>query len=461
MFEKILIANRGEIALRIIRACKELGIRTLAIYSEADVDSLHVQLADEAICIGAPPSSESYLKIDRIMSAAEIGDVDAIHPGYGFLAENAHFAEVCESCKIKFIGPPPHAMHCMGDKNAARLCAKKAGVPITPGSDGIVVDEKEAMKIAKKIGYPVMIKASAGGGGRGMRVAHNEPSLITGFHAARHEAEKAFGCGDVYMEKFVVSPHHIEFQIMADSRGRIVHLGERDCSIQRRNQKVIEECPSPLMTPSLRKKMGNAAIKLAKSVGYENAGTIEFLVDENRHFYFMEMNTRIQVEHTITEEVYGCDLVKEQIRIAAGEPLSAHVAHAEPRLSAIQCRINAEDPAREFQPSPGKIDFYYAPGGRGVRIDSHVYTGYTVPPYYDSLISKLVTVGATRANAIARMRRALDEYYITGIKTTVPFHAAIMRNGDFRDGKYDTGFVERVMTSENFELVPPSARLHE
>jgi acetyl-CoA carboxylase biotin carboxylase subunit len=461
MFEKILIANRGEIALRIIRACKELGIRTLAIYSEADVDSLHVQLADEAICIGAPPSSESYLKIDRIMSAAEIGDVDAIHPGYGFLAENAHFAEVCESCKIKFIGPPPHAMHSMGDKNAARLCAKKAGVPITPGSDGIVVDEKEAMKIAKKIGYPVMIKAAAGGGGRGMRVAHNEPSLITGFHAARHEAEKAFGNGDVYMEKFVVSPHHIEFQIVADSRGHIVHLGERDCSIQRRNQKVIEECPSPLMTPSLRKKMGNAAIKLAKSVGYENAGTIEFLVDENRHFYFMEMNTRIQVEHTITEEVYGCDLVKEQIRIAAGEPLSAHVAHAEPRLRAIQCRINAEDPARDFQPSPGRIDFYYAPGGRGVRIDSHVYTGYTVPPYYDSLISKLVTVGATRANAIARMRRALDEYYITGIKTTVPFHAAIMRNGDFRDGKYDTGFVERVMTSENFELTPPSARLHE
>ena len=461
MFEKILIANRGEIALRIIRACNELGIRTLAVYSEADVDSLHVQLADEAICIGAPPSSESYLKIDRIMSAAEIGDVDAIHPGYGFLAENAHFAEVCESCKIKFIGPPPHAMHCMGDKNAARLCAKKAGVPITPGSDGIVVDEKEAMKIAKKIGYPVMIKAAAGGGGRGMRVAHNEPSLITGFHAARHEAEKAFGNGDVYMEKFVVSPHHIEFQIVADTRGHIVHLGERDCSIQRRNQKVIEECPSPLMTPSLRKKMGSAAIKLAKSVGYENAGTIEFLVDEDRRFYFMEMNTRIQVEHTITEEVYGCDLVKEQIRIAAGEPLSQHVAHGQPRSHAIQCRINAEDPAKDFQPSPGRIDFYYAPGGRGVRIDSHVYTGYTVPPYYDSLISKLVTVGATRANAIARMRRALDEYYITGIKTTVPFHAAIMRNGDFRDGKYDTGFVERVMTSENFELIPPSARLHE
>ncbi len=461
MFEKILIANRGEIALRIIRACKELGIRTLAVYSEADVDSLHVQLADEAICIGAAPSSESYLKIDRIMSAAEIGDVDAIHPGYGFLAENAHFAEVAESCKIKFIGPAAHAMHSMGDKNMARLCARKAGVPITPGSDGIVADEKEAAKIAKKIGYPVMIKAAAGGGGRGMRVAHNEPSLITGFHAARHEAEKAFGNGDVYLEKFVVTPHHIEFQIMADSHGHIVHLGERDCSIQRRNQKVIEECPSPFMTPALRKKMGNAAIKLAKSVRYENAGTIEFLVDQHRHFYFMEMNTRIQVEHTITEEVYGCDLVKEQIRIAAGEPLSEHVAHAQPRSHAIQCRINAEDPAKDFQPSPGRIDFYYAPGGRGVRIDSHVYTGYTVPPYYDSLISKLVTVGANRRNAIERMRRALDEYYITGIKTTVPFHAAIMRNGDFRAGNYDTGFVERVMNSESFQLVPPSARLHE
>jgi len=461
MFEKVLIANRGEIALRVIRACKELGIRTLAVYSEADVDSLHVQLADESICIGAAPSSESYLKIDRIMSAAEVGDVDAIHPGYGFLAENAHFAEVCESCNIKFIGPPAHAMHCMGDKNTARLCARKAGVPVTPGSDGIVPDEQEAVKIAKKIGYPVMIKAVAGGCGRGMRVAHNEPSLKTGFHSARHEAEKAFGNGDVYMEKFVVSPHHIEFQIMADSHGHVVHLGERDCSIQRRNQKVIEECPSPFMTPGLRKKMGNAAVKLAKSVDYENAGTIEFLVDKDRNFYFMEMNTRIQVEHTITEEVYGCDLVKEQIRIAAGEPLSRHVAHAVPRLHAIQCRINAEDPAHDFRPTPGRINFYYAPGGSGVRIDSHVYTGYSVPPYYDSLISKLVTIGVDRKNAIARMRRALDEYYITGIKTTVPFHAAIMRNGDFRDGNYDTGFVERVMTSDSFELIPPSAKLHE
>ncbi|PYJ19169.1 MAG: acetyl-CoA carboxylase biotin carboxylase subunit, partial [Verrucomicrobia bacterium] len=334
MFQKVLIANRGEIALRVIRACKELGIRTLAVYSEADVDSLHVQLADESICIGAAPSLESYLKIDRIMSAAEIGDVDAIHPGYGFLAENPHFAEVCERSNIKFIGPSSRAMQAMGDKNAARVHARKAGVAVTPGSDGIVETEDEAIKVTKKIGYPVMIKAAAGGGGRGMRTAHNEPSLKSAFHSARHEAEKAFGNEQVYLEKLIINPHHIEFQIVADSHGRIVHLGERDCSIQRRNQKVIEECPSPLMTPSLRKKMGNAAIKLAKSVGYENAGTIEFLVDQDRHFYFMEMNTRIQVEHTVTEEVYACDLVKEQIRIAAGQPLSPHIAHAVPRLHA-------------------------------------------------------------------------------------------------------------------------------
>jgi acetyl-CoA carboxylase biotin carboxylase subunit len=462
MFEKVLIANRGEIALRIIRACKELGIRTLAVYSEADVDSLHVQLADEAICIGAAPSTESYLKIDRIMSAAEVGDVDAIHPGYGFLAENAHFAEVCESCNINFIGPPSTAMRLMGDKNTARICARKAGVPVTPGSDGIVETDKDAVKIAKKIGFPVMIKAVAGGGGRGMRVARNESSLIAGYHNARLEAEKAFGDGEVYMEKLIVNPHHVEFQIVADKHGHTIHLGERDCSIQRRNQKVIEECPSPLMTPGLRKKMGNAAVKLARSVGYENTGTIEFLVDDERHFYFIEMNTRLQVEHTITEEVYGCDLVKEQIRIAAGQPLSPHVAHASPRLHAIECRINAEDPSRNFQASPGRIDFYYAPGGRGVRIDSHVYTGYVVPPYYDSLIAKIITVGATRTSAIDRMRRALDEYYITGIKTTVPFHAAIMQSAEFRDGKYDTGFVERVMSSDSFELVAaPGRRLRE
>jgi acetyl-CoA carboxylase biotin carboxylase subunit len=461
MFEKILIANRGEIALRVIRACKELGIRTLAVYSEADVDSLHVQLADEAICIGSPPSSDSYLKIDRIMSAAEVGDVDAIHPGYGFLAENAHFAEVCESCKIKFIGPPPAAMRAMGDKNSAREAARKAGVPVTPGSDGIVENEAEAIKVAKRIGYPVMIKAVAGGGGRGMRAAHNEVSLVQGFHGARMEAEKAFGNGEVYIEKLIVNPHHIEFQIVADNDGQNVHHGERDCSIQRRNQKVIEECPSPLVTPALRKRMGAAAVKLAQSAGYVNCGTMEFLVDQKGHFYFIEMNTRIQVEHTITEEVYGCDLVKEQIHIAAGDRLSPHVVNPLPRSHAIQCRINAEDPSRNFQPSAGRINFYYAPGGRGVRIDSHAYTGYMVPPYYDSLISKLIAVGATRQSAIDRMRRALGEYLIAGIKTTIPFHNAMMRNADFRAGNYDTGFVDRVMNSESFEMRPSEGRLRE
>jgi acetyl-CoA carboxylase biotin carboxylase subunit len=461
MFEKILIANRGEIALRVIRACKELGIRTLAVYSEADVDSLHVQLADESICIGSAPSSDSYLKIDRIMSAAEVGDVDAIHPGYGFLAENAHFAEVCESCKIKFIGPTPAAMRAMGDKNSARAAARKAGVPVVPGSDGIVETEADAIAVAKKIGYPVMIKAVSGGGGRGMRAAHNEVSLKQGYHSARTEAEKAFGNAEVYIEKLIINPHHIEFQIMADHHGNTVHLGERDCSIQRRNQKVIEECPSPLLTPALRKRMGHAAVKLAQSVGYTNAGTMEFLVDQQGQYYFIEMNTRIQVEHTITEEVYGCDLVKEQIRIAAGNKLSSHVAKPMARSHAIQCRINAEDPARNFQPSAGRINFYYAPGGRGVRIDSHAYTGYTVPPHYDSMIAKLIAVGATRASAIARMRRALGEYLITGIKTTIPFHNAIMRNADFRNGNYDTGFVDRMMNSEAFELRPSNGSLRD
>src|SRR5437660_8750880 len=352
-------------------------------------------------------------------------------------------------------------MQAMGDKNAARGAARKAGVPVTPGSDGIVDTEGDAIKIARKIGYPVMIKATAGGGGRGMRVTHNEPSLQSAFHSARHEAEKAFGNDQVYIEKLIVNPHHIEFQIVADSHGHVVHLGERDCSIQRRNQKVIEECPSPLMTSGLRKKMGNAAVKLAKSVEYQNTGTIEFLVDNNGRFYFIEMNTRLQVEHTITEEVYGCDLVKEQIRIAAGQPLSPHVAHATPRLHAIECRINAEDPAKDFQPSPGRIAFYYAPGGRGVRIDSHAYTGYVVPPYYDSLIAKIITVGATRMNAIDRMRRALGEYYITGIKTTVPFHAAIIRSAEFRDGNYDTRCIERVMSSGKLELSTPATQLRE
>jgi acetyl-CoA carboxylase biotin carboxylase subunit len=452
VFSKVLIANRGEIALRIIRACKELGIATVAIYSEADADSLHVQLADEAVCIGPARSAESYLKIDRIISAAEITDVDAIHPGYGFLAENAHFAEVCASCNIKFIGPSPSSIRTMGDKNAARDQARKAGVPVCPGSDGIVDSEKNALRIAKKIGYPVMLKAVAGGGGRGMRPAHNDGSLIQAFHAARTEAEKAFGNGEIYIEKLIERPHHIEFQVIGDSHGRLVHLGERDCSIQRRNQKIVEECPSQLLDADLRERMGRCSVDLAGSVGYENAGTIEYLVDKNGDFYFMEMNTRIQVEHPVTEEVYGCDLVREQIRIAAGEHLSEHVAEAKPRSHAIECRINAEDPDNNFQPSPGTIDLYYAPGGRGVRVDSHVYSKYVVPPYYDSLIAKLICVGSNRQSTVRRMARALSEYLITGIKTTIPFHVKIMQDAAFLRGEFDTGFVEKLVGMKPLDI---------
>lgn len=447
MFKKILIANRGEIALRIIRACKELGIQTVAVYSEADAESLHVQLADESICIGQAPSSESYLKIDRIISAAEISDAEAIHPGYGFLAENAHFAEVCGSCNIKFIGPPSNAIKLMGDKNSARDCARKAGVPVSPGSDGTVETEKEALKIAKKIGYPVMIKAVAGGGGRGMRIATDDKTLISGYNSAKMEAEKAFGNGEVYIEKFIVNPHHIEFQIMGDEHGHIVHLGERDCSIQRRNQKIVEECPSPLLRQELREKMGAASIALAESVGYCNAGTMEYLVDDDGNFYFMEMNTRIQVEHPITEEVYGCDLVKQQIQVAAGEHLSDYVVNAKPRHHAIECRINAEDPDNNFMPSPGQIELYYAPGGRGVRIDSHAYAGYPIPPNYDSMIAKAIVTASSRTACINRMSRALSEYMITGVKTTIPFQQIIMHNADFRAGKYNTGFVEKLLKS--------------
>jgi acetyl-CoA carboxylase biotin carboxylase subunit len=445
MIKRLLIANRGEIALRIIRACKELGIRSIAVYSEADVQSLHVQLADEAICIGPAPSPQSYLKIDRIISAAEIADADAIHPGYGFLAENAHFAEVCGSCNIKFVGPSPEAIRLMGDKNMARQQAIKAGVPVTPGSDGIIESEGEALRVARKIGFPVMVKAVAGGGGRGMRLAHNEVTLVKGYHSARTEAEKAFGNPAVYIEKFVVNPHHIEFQVLADSQGNAVHLGERDCSVQRRNQKIIEECPSPIMTKELRKKMGDASLKLVDAVGYENAGTIEYLVDNEGNFYFMEMNTRIQVEHPITEEVYGCDLVKQQLQIASGEPLSHHVLHAVPRHHSIECRINAEDPENNFMPSPGTIDLYYAPGGRGVRIDSHAYAGYPIPSNYDSMIAKLIVHASSRDQAISRMARALGEYMITGVKTTIPFQQEIMRHKDFLAGKYDTGFVEKML----------------
>ena len=447
MFDKVLIANRGEIALRVIRACKELGIRTVAVYSEADVDSMHVQLADEAICIGPAPSAQSYLKIDRIISASEIADVEAIHPGYGFLSENAHFAGICASCNIKFIGPPVEAIRTMGDKNIARETARKAGVPVTPGSDGCVDTEQEALRVARQVGYPVMIKAVAGGGGKGMRPARNDISLVQGYHAARMEAEKAFGNPGVYIEKLIENPRHIEFQIMADTHGDVVHIGERDCSIQRRNQKIIEETPSPVMSEELRKKMGDASVRLAEAVGYVGAGTIEYLLDDSGNFYFMEMNTRIQVEHTVTEEAYGLDLVKEQIRVAAGERLISYVRDAKLRYHAMQCRINAEDPANNFQPSPGRIDLYYQPGGRGVRVDTHAYAGYTVPPHYDSLIAKLIAVGSNRSNAIARMTRALGDYLIMGIKTTIPFQQAIMRNPDFIRGNYNTGFVEKAMTS--------------
>lgn len=448
MFHKVLVANRGEIALRVIRACKELDIKTVAVYSEADVDSMHVQLADEAICIGPGPSSQSYLKPDRIISAAEVANVDAIHPGYGFLSENAQFAAICDSCKIKFIGPSARLIEMMGDKNQARATARNLGIPVTPGSDGVVRNEREAQEIASRIGYPVMIKATAGGGGRGMRPAMNEATLVSSFQSASMEAEKAFGNGDVYLEKLIVNPHHIEFQIVADSQGNVIHLGERDCSLQRRHQKIIEECPSPMMTPELRKIMGDASVKLAREIGYENCGTIEYLVDDKHNFYFMEMNTRIQVEHPITEEVHGCDLIKEQIRIAAGMPLSDHVQNSSARHHAIECRINAEDPYNNFAPSPGKIQLFYAPGGRGVRVDTHVYSGYEVPPYYDSMIAKLIVTGATRDIAIARMRRALNEFLIQGIKTTIPFQDSILKDYDFKNGTYNIAWVEQFLAKQ-------------
>ncbi|MFT4637293.1 MAG: acetyl-CoA carboxylase biotin carboxylase subunit [Verrucomicrobiales bacterium] len=448
MFQKVLVANRGEIALRVIRACKELDIRTVAVYSEADIDSMHVQLADEAICIGPGPSSQSYLLPDRIISAAEIANVDAIHPGYGFLSENAQFVEICNSCQIKFIGPSAKHIEMMGDKNQARATAKRLGVPITPGSDGVIPDEREALKIARQLGYPVMIKASAGGGGKGMRPVLNEAALVSAFQNASNEALKAFGNGDVYMEKLISNPHHIEFQIVADSHGNVVHLGERDCSLQRRHQKIIEECPSPKLTEELRQRMGDASVKLAKEIGYENCGTIEYLLDDDGNFYFMEMNTRIQVEHPITEEVYGCDLIKEQVRIAAGKELSDHVKNTIVRHHAIECRINAEDPYNNFMPSPGKIQLFYAPGGRGVRVDTHVYSGYEVPPYYDSMIAKLIVTGATRDIAISRMRRALNEFLIQGIKTTIPFQDSIMKDFDFKSGNYNIDWVEQFLAKQ-------------
>ncbi|MEI8063132.1 MAG: acetyl-CoA carboxylase biotin carboxylase subunit [Verrucomicrobiota bacterium] len=449
MFDKILIANRGEIAVRVIRACKELGIRSVAVYSEADANSFHVQLADEAICIGKAPSSESYLKIDRIISAAEISDVEAIHPGYGFLAENAHFAEVCENCNIKFIGPPSSAIRAMGDKIAARTTMRKAGVPIVPGSDGPVEKEEDALKIARRIGYPVIVKAAGGGGGRGMRVAHNDPSLVKGFHTAKTEADRAFNNAVVYLEKYIENPRHIEFQILADRKGHTVHLGERDCSLQRRHQKLVEESPSPGLPSDMRKKMGKAAVKAAEAVGYVNAGTIEFLYnEEKREFYFIEMNTRIQVEHPITEEVTGIDLVKEQIRIAAGEELGYTQKDIQFTKHAIECRINAEDPFNNFQPCPGKIEFMHVPGGLGVRVDKHVYSGYTIPSYYDSMLAKLICYGPDRKTALDRMSRALDEFIIRGIKTTIPLHKIIIKDPNFRRGRYSTAFIERLMTAQ-------------
>jgi len=445
MFEKVLIANRGEIAVRVIRACRDLGIRTVAVYSEADMESTHVHMADEAICIGRGPASDSYLRIDRIVAAAEVGDVDAIHPGYGFLAENAHFSEVCASCNIKFIGPSPTAIRTMGDKNQARDAARKAGVPITPGSDGLVESEKDAIKVAKQIGYPVMIKAVAGGGGRGMRPAHNDVSLVTAYHAAKHEAEKAFGNGAVYIEKLIENPRHIEIQVIADRHGRVAHLGERDCSIQRRNQKLIEEAPSPAVTEEIRKKMGDAATKLCEAVQYEGAGTLEFLMDSQGNYYFMEMNTRIQVEHPVTELAYGVDLVREQILVAMNQPLSKDIVEATLRQHAIEVRINAEDPYRSFRPCPGKIQQLWLPGGPGIRVDTHVYSGYTIPPLYDSMIAKVIAYGADRATAIHRMSRALTELHIDGIHTTASFANAIMQDPDFRRGTYSTAFVEHFM----------------
>lgn len=443
--QKVLIANRGEIALRIVRACRELGIKTLAVYSEADLESLHVQLADEAICIGGPQSANSYLKADRIISAAEIADVDAIHPGYGFLAENADFAEQCASCNIKFIGPSAESIRMMGDKAIAKETVKKVGVPVCGGSDGTVGTEDEAVQIATEVGYPVMIKAVAGGGGKGLRIAHNDISLRKEFILARSEAEKAFGNGEVLIEKYIENPRHIEFQVLADQQGNVVHLGERDCSIQRRHQKLIEEAPSPFVNDDLRKRMGDAAVAATKAANYEGAGTIEFLVDPESNFYFLEMNTRIQVEHPVTEEVTGIDLIKQQIQIARGEPLAFKQEEVQFNYHAIECRINAEDPAHNFTPSPGCIDLYYAPGGHGVRVDSHAYGGYIIPPYYDSMIGKLITYGRSREVAIERMYRALSEYLIRGIHTTIPLQKAIISDARFQAGEATTAFMEEFM----------------
>lgn len=440
MFKKILIANRGEIALRIIRTCKEMGIRTVAVYSTADKESLHVRFADEAVCIGPPPSRDSYLNMQRILAAAELTNADAIHPGYGFLSENSKFSAICAKHGVKFIGATPEQIDAMGDKANAKMTMKKAGVPTIPGSDGLLENVVHAKKVAKEMKYPVIIKATAGGGGKGMRIVWKEDELEKAFENAQTEAGAAFGNDGLYMEKYIEEPRHIEIQIAGDQYGKACHLSERDCSIQRRHQKLLEETPSPFMTEKLREAMGDAAIKATLASNYEGVGTIEFLVDKHSDFYFMEMNTRIQVEHTITEEVINYDLIKEQIKIAAGVPISGknHI----PTMHAIECRINAEDPYNDFRPCPGKITVLHQPGGHGVRVDSHIYAGYTIPPYYDSMIAKLITIAQTREEAIQTMERALSEFVIEGIKTTIPFHQQLMLNEDFRKGNYTTKFLE-------------------
>jgi acetyl-CoA carboxylase, biotin carboxylase subunit len=441
MFKKILIANRGEIALRIIRTCKEMGIKTVAVYSTADKDSLHVKFADEAVCIGKPSSMDSYLNVLHIMAAAEITNADAIHPGYGFLAENAKFAQICTDHGVKFIGPTPDMINAMGDKITAKETMIKAGVPVVPGSGGLLESVEQAKELAAKmVGYPVILKATAGGGGKGMRVVWQESEMEKAFENAKTEAAASFKNDGIYMEKFVEEPRHIEIQIAGDQFGNVCHLSERDCSIQRRHQKLVEESPSPFMTPELRELMGDAAIKAASAISYESVGTIEFLVDKNRNFYFMEMNTRIQVEHCVTEEVVNYDLIKEQIKIAAGHKVSGKNYY--PQMHAIECRINAEDPYNDFRPSPGKITTLHTPGGHGVRVDSHVYAGYVIPPYYDSMIGKLITVAQTREEAIDTMHRALSEYVVEGIKTTIPFHLQLMKNADFRSGNFTTKFLD-------------------
>jgi len=439
-FKKILIANRGEIALRVIRTCREMGIKTVAVYSTADKDSLHVKFADEAVCIGRPSSSESYLNIPHLMAAMEITNADAVHPGYGFLAENAKFAEICGEHGVKFIGPTPEQIRCMGDKITAKETMVKAGVPVVPGSGGLLGSVEEAKQIAKEIGYPVILKATAGGGGKGMRVVWEEAEIEKAYNTAKAEALASFKNDGVYMEKFVEEPRHIEIQVAGDRYGKVCHMSERDCSIQRRHQKLVEESPSPFMTDDLRQRMGDAAVKAAQAIGYESVGTIEFLVDKHRNFYFMEMNTRIQVEHCVTEEVTNFDLIKEQIKIAAGEPISGKNYY--PDMHAIECRINAEDPYNDFRPSPGKITVLHQPGGHGIRIDSHVYAGYVIPPFYDSMIAKIIAVARTRKEAIDTMSRALSEYVIEGVKTTIPFHQQLMRNEDFIKGNFTTKFFD-------------------